>query len=149
MPHDLQTVRQDIIHKDEHGAHDMAVLKKYEAPADGDGYVARDPHKGFDEWAAGEVMAILNAEYPGHFWRVVHDSHHGVCLISIPILMGINNYMAVNLRTHALDSYRVKVAGGEILERYGLRRGRLQLGAFLDAREQHSALVLPSRKVPG
>jgi hypothetical protein len=93
-------------------------------------------------------MKVLEAEYPGHTWRVLHETAQGVCLISIPILMGINNYMAVNLKTHALDSYRVKMAGGEILARYGLKRGRFELDPFLEAREKYSALVDRFRKVP-
>lgn len=149
MPHDLVTERQTVLERTRLGGHDRVVLQRYEAPATADGGIGEDVRKDYDQWAAAQVMAVLEAEYPDHLWRVVHDSHHGVCLISIPILMGINNYMAVNLRTHALDNVRVKNAGGEILERYGLKRGRLELGSFLDARAQHSALVVPNRKVPG
>ena len=148
MPHDAVTERQDVLLKDSRGGNDRVMLTKYEAQADADGGIEHDPFKNFDEWATRQVMAELESAYPGHCWRVVHDSKQGVCLISIPILMGINNYMAVNLKTHALDSRRVKLAGGEILERYGLLRGRFQIDPFLDARAKHSALVVPSRKVP-
>lgn len=148
MPHDLVTTRQDIVHKDTHGGHDSVILNRYEAPSGPDGEVAFDPFKEYDEWVAAQVMTTLKTHYPGHFWRVVHSCAQGVCLISIPILMGINRYMCVNLKTHAIDSHRVIMAGGEILERYGLLRGRFQLTPFLDAREKHSALVVPSRDVP-
>lgn len=148
MPHDLVTTRQDVVLKDTHGGHDSVVLSKYEAPSGPDGEVAFDPFKEYDDWAARQVMATLRAHYPGHFWHVVHNCAQGVCLISIPILMGINNYIAVNLKTHTMDDKRSVVAGGEILERYGLLRGRLQLAPFLEAREKHSALVVPSREVP-
>ncbi len=149
MPHDLVTTRQDVLEKSHKGGHDRVLLTKYEAPATADNGIAPDALKEYDEWAAKQAMAVLEAAYPDHFWRVVHDSFQGMAFISIPVLMGINNFMAVNLKTHALDSYRVKVAGGEILERYGLRRGRLDLTPFLEAREKHSALVVPGRKVPG
>ena len=148
MPHDAVTLRQDVIEKSTPGGNDRVVLTKYIAPASDDGGVAPDIWKDFDIWAARQAMNVLEAEYPGHTFSVIHDSHQGVCLISIPILMGINKYMAVNLKTHALDDHRVKAAGGEILERYGLKRGRFQLAPFLEAREKHSALVVPSRKVP-
>jgi len=149
MPHDAVTLREDVLAKTTHGGNDRVVRTQHLAPAGPDGEIAEDLCKAYDLWAAGEVMKVLEAEYPGHTWRVIHDAAQGVCLISIPILMGVNRYMAVNLKTHALDSYRVKVAGGEILERYGLARGRFELTPFLDAREKHSALVVPSRKVPG
>lgn len=148
MPHDLVTTRQDVIEKTHVGGNDRVVLTKYEAPANAEGGIGEDTFREFDEWAARAVMKELERLYPGHLWRVVHDSFQGVCLISIPILMGINHFMAVNLKTHALDSDRVMKAGGEILERYGLLRGRFQLDPFLDAREKHSALVIPGRKVP-
>lgn len=148
MPHDAITLRTDVLEKDTHGGNDRVVLTQYEAPATADSGIAEDLAKEFDIWAAGEAMKILEAEYPGHCWRVVHDSAQGVCLMSIPILMGVNRWMCVNLKTHALDNHRVKAAGGEILERYGLVRGRFQLDPFLEAREKHSALVHPGRQVP-
>lgn len=148
MPHDLKTIRQDVLERTHVGGNDRVMLTKYEAPAAADGGYAPDLLKEFDEWAARQVMKQLEADYPGHLWRVVHDSHQGMAYISIPILMGINHFMAVNLKTHALDSTRVRNAGGEILERYGLRRGRFELTPFLEAREKHSALVVPGRKVP-
>lgn len=148
MPHDPVIEHQTVLEKTTHGGNDRVVLSRYEAPSTPDGGIAFDPFKQFDEWAAREVMKELEKHYPGHLWRVVHDSKQGMCLISIPILMGINHYMAVNLKTHALDSIRVIKAGGEILERYGLVRGGFQLDSFLEARAKHSALVVPSRKVP-
>ena len=148
MPHDAVTIREDVLPKDTHGGNDRVVRTQHIASANPDGSVAEDLLKDFDIWAARQVGAELERHYPGHHWRVIHDSFQGVCLISIPILMGINRYMAVNLKTHALDSERVMKAGGEILERYGLKRGRFELTPFLEAREKHSALVTPSRKVP-
>lgn len=148
MPHDLQTVRQDVLEKTTSGGNDRVVLTQYEAPSTPEGGIAEDTRKDFDFWAARQAMAVLESEYPGHLWRVVHDSAQGMAYISIPILMGVNKFIAVNLKTHALDSSRVKVAGGEILERYGLVRGRFQVAPFLEAREKHSILVDRSRKVP-
>lgn len=149
MPHDPVIERQDVLEKSTPGGNDRVVLTRYEAPSTADQGIAHDPFKEYDTWAAGQVLKTLEQHYPDHHWRIIHDSHQGVCLISIPILMGINNYMAVNLKTHSMDDKRAVVAGGEILERYGLKRGRFQLTPFLEAREKHSALVVPGRKVPG
>lgn len=149
MPHDLITTRQDVLLKDTAGGHDRVMLQMLEAPAGPDGEVLEDPFQGFDDWATKQVTETLERHYPGHSFRVIHSSHHKVCLISIPILMGVNKFMAVNLKTHCLDDHRVIQAGGEILERYGLLRGRFQAVPFLEAREKHSALVVPSRDVPG
>jgi hypothetical protein len=149
MPHDLVTTRQEVLAKSSIGGHDRVVLTKHEAPAGPNNEVEFDPFQEFDEWAARQVMKTLEQHYPDHCFRVIHDSHQGVCLISIPILMGVNKFMAVNLKTHSMDDKCAVAAGGEIQERYGLRRGRMQLAPFLEAREKHSALVVPSREVPG
>jgi hypothetical protein len=112
------------------------------------------PHAKFDQWAeydvwvAARMLSILLSEYPGHPWRCRHDSIQGVALISNWILMGMGHWMAVNLKTHDLTPDLIIRMGGEILERYGLPRGKLELGSFLEARNKHSALVIKSRKVP-
>src|SRR5438105_314939 len=149
MPHDLTTEHLTVLEKDQHGGHDRVLLQKYEARATADNGIAEDVWKDYDIWAAKQVMAVLERHYPGHLWRVVHDSFQGMCLISIPVLMGVNRFMAVNLKTHVMDDKRAVAAGGEILERYGLLRGRIQTPAFLEARAKHSALVMPNRQVPG
>jgi hypothetical protein len=149
MPHDAVTLREDVLLRRNPGDNDRVVRTQYIPRAETDTTISEDTWKDFDLWAARQVMDTLEKHYPGHTWRVVHDSFQCVCLISIPILMGINKYMAVNLKTHALDDHRVINAGGEILERYGLARGAFELAPFLDAREKHSALVVPSRAVPG
>lgn len=148
MPHDAEIVRQDVLLKSTHGGNDRVVLTKREAPSGPNGEVLADPFQEYDEWAAKQVMNTLEEHYPGYCFRVIHDSKQGVCLISIPVLMGVNKFMAVNLKTHTMDSVRAVTAGGEILERYGLKRGRFELTPFLEAREKHSALVVPTRKVP-
>jgi hypothetical protein len=130
------------------GQHDIVILQKHEAPSNALGNPAFDPFKEFDAWRANKVMTVLNMEYPGHFWCVVSDKAQGIVKISIPILMGINNWFVINQRTHDCTPGMVIAAGGEILERYSLQRGQINTGAFLDARAKHSALVVPSRKVP-
>ena len=124
------------------GEHDMVLVERHVGEED-------DPVRDFDRWRANRVMAVLKAEYPGHLWYVEHDLKQGICKISIPILMGICNFYVLNLRTHGdLTPGMVITAGGEILERYGLSRCRFNLGAFLEARAQYSALTHRRRMVP-
>jgi hypothetical protein len=79
---------------------------------------------------------------------VVSDRTQGIVKISIPVLMGINNWFVINEKTHDVTPGMAIVAGGEILERYGLERGRFKISEFLEARAKHSALLVKSRKVP-
>lgn len=149
MPLDPVLTRQHVIEADGPVHHDQVILEKYEAPAGSDGLAAEDPHKDYDMWVARRAMALLKAAYPGHFWCVVSDAKHHILKISIPVLMGVCHWYVINLRTHEMVPRTVILAGGEILERYGLTRGALQEAAFLDARARHSALVVPTRRVPG
>jgi hypothetical protein len=147
MPHDPVTTRQDVVEGDT-GCHDMVVLSKYEAPCNPDGSVADDAHKQYDEFVANRAMSLLMATHPGYPWCVVSDAKHHILKISIPILMGVCHWYVINLRQTELSKGAVIVAGGEILERYRLGRSKFNLGAFLGARAQHSALVVPRRPVP-
>jgi hypothetical protein len=149
MPHDLVTERQDVILKDARGAHDMVALAKYEAPANAEGGIAYDPFKTMDMANAKWMADVLLKAYPGYPWRCVYDGHQKMAYLSIPILMGINKFWAINLTTDQMTDGLLKRAGGELLERYEIPRGRFELTPFLEAREKHSALVVPGRKVPG
>lgn len=148
MPHDAVIERQDPILKSGAGQHDMTAVTSYEAPCGPDGEVLHDPYKAMDQANQKWMADTLLRHYPGHFWSTKHDGAQRMAYVSIPILMGVNKYWAVNLMLDTLSEALLVRMGGEILERYGLRRGRLELTPFLEAREKHSALVMPSRKVP-
>lgn len=156
-------IRRQTVVEGGHGEHDMVLVERHVGGVTADWEktqcdVAREREViaereaailDFDLWRARRVMAVLKTHYPGHFWCVEHDLKQGICKISIPILMGISNWYVLNLRTHGdLTPGMVIAAGGEILERYGLARGRLNIGSFLEAREQHSALTHRRRPVP-
>lgn len=155
MPHDPVIVRQDVIEKSTFGGHDLVVLTKREAPCGPNGEVLDDPFQEYDEWVAHKMMSLLNTVYPGYPWTVKHDTVYNakesrydkLARISIPILMGINNYMAVNERTDELTPGIIIATAHEILERYNLPE-RFHLDRFLEARQKHSALVVTSRLVP-
>lgn len=120
----------------------------HEAPAGNDGEVLDDPFARMDLANAKWMMDVLSNEYQGIPWRTVYDGAQKMAYFSIPILMGINKFWAVNLVTDEMTAALLKRAGGELLERYNLPRGCFNLNAFLDARDKHSALLVPSRKVP-
>lgn len=151
MAHDPVTTREDLV--PDAAGHDIVMLTKYEAPAgesngDGTWAVAEDQYKDFDLWRANRVIAFLKLTYPGHLWAVISDEAQHIVKIGIPILMGVNWWYVINTVETEVTPGAIIVAGGEILERYSLSRTRFNLGAFLDARARHSALVVPSRKVP-
>lgn len=148
MPHDLRTIRQDIVPKTSAGGHDMVALTKYEAPSGPDNEVLDDPFATMDLANARWMAETLAKHYPGHPWRTCHDGAQKMAYVSIPILMGVNKYWAVNLATDDLSDGLLMRCGGEILERYGIPRKRFELTPFLEAREKFSALVVPSREVP-
>lgn len=147
MPHDHITIRQDVLAKDTHGGHDTVVLTKYEPPAKSDTEVADDPYRASDQAIADNMMKWLRREYPGHLWGVVVDQAQGIAKFNIPILMGFDMWWTINLKK--TDIVEGMAAGaGQILERYRLTRGRFNLTEFLEARAQHSRLVIGNRPVP-
>jgi hypothetical protein len=147
LPHDPVTLRQDVVLKDIHGGNDRIVLTKYEAPSTPDSGIAADPYKEQDIAIAGTMMKWLEKHFPGHLWGCISDIKQGIVKFNLPILMGVNAWFVVNLMTHDICDGLANGAG-EILERYRLPRGRFHLDSFLDARQKHSKLVMPSRKVP-
>lgn len=148
MPHDLVTTGQQVVEKTSHGGHDRVLLTKYEAPANDNGGYADDPFRLKDHEVAQTMMRWLEREYPGHLWATAANLAQGIVQFNIPILMGVDRWWVVNLRTHdVIDG--MKQGAGEILERYHLKRGRFELDPFLEARAKHSRLLVPSRSIPG
>src|SRR5262245_36664926 len=101
----------------------------------------------YELWVARRCFDLLRRHYPGHLWCVDCSLGRGGVAISIPILMGGN--WVYFIRMADLAPARVVHAGGEILERYRLPRGKFELGAFLEARQNHSILNHAARKPPG
>lgn len=77
------------------------------------------------------VGEMLHRQFRGHFWQVEVDIKQGVCLITIPILLGNWKY---NIPLKALRPELVMRAGGEILERFNLPRSSIDVAAFCEAR---------------
>lgn len=76
---------------------------------------------------AKDIAEALNEHYPGHLWAVNCQGEQGIMTIHNLMLSGQwgfvlkldNNYSASDLRKRAI------LAGGEILERYKVSRGRI------------------------
>lgn len=94
-----------------------------------------------EEYAAADialarrVSEMLQLHYDGHFWAV-HASHkQGVVFITIPLLLGNWKYLIkiANLKSDPGMRSVVK-AGGEILERFRIPRGHIDMAAVLAAR---------------
>ena len=74
-----------------------------------------------------DVAEALNSQYPGHLWAVNCRGEDGIMTIHNLMLSGKwgfvlkldNSYSASDLRKRAI------MAGGEILERYKVSRGRV------------------------
>lgn len=145
MPGDPFIVAQEV---DTSGQHDIINVQKYEQPYGTDGEPLVDEFAGFDMDCAKTVKRLLDKAYPDHLWAVISDVRQGIVKFNIPTLMGLNNWWLINLRTTQMTPQAILLGGGEILERYGLRRGRMEIGSFLNARAKHSALVVPGRPVP-
>jgi hypothetical protein len=107
--------------------------------------------KAAEKTLGSDILTILEQHYPSHFWRVVVDIAQGIAHVSIPILMGpVAKYILHLDRILSVPDLKraVVTAGGEILERWKIPRGGLDLGLseFLSARERR--LILPSDPMP-
>jgi len=152
MPEDPIYLRADEVTV---GRHDRIFVTQYEAPGierDNAGKIITlrdDPFKEWDLWAAGEIEKVMIAHvpiYPG--WTVRVDGKQKFAAVSLQSLMGTDEWYFINLTTHDITPRMILHACGEILERYGLPRDRLDIAAFEAARKTHSRLVDKRRKVP-
>ena len=81
----------------------------------------------YDLAMSKEIAEALNQQYPGHLWAVRVQGEYGVASIHNLMLSGEwgyrllldKNYSVSDLRTRAIK------ACGEILERFNVKRGRL------------------------
>jgi hypothetical protein len=147
MPHDPKVVHSELV--TEPGTHRLEIIETHEAPAGPDGEVLFDEFQERDTAVQRTMYRWLFKHYPGHFWVTGADLRNRIVMFKIGILMGEGDWWAINLRTHPDIIREMHRGAGEILERFGLRRGRFELGSFLEAREKYSPLVVPGRKIPG
>lgn len=80
------------------------------------------------------IIEVLNKHYPGHIWIVGVDNVAGVVNI---LNSRISGSMGVTLRINALNDFdylkkQVMLLAGELLERYGIKRGAISETVALD-----------------
>lgn len=75
---------------------------------------------------AKEIADALHGQYPGHLWAVNVDGRNGVAHINNLMLSGQMGYTLKLANIFSASDFKRDVirAGGEILERYRLARGR-------------------------
>lgn len=76
---------------------------------------------------AKEIADILHRHYPGHLWAVNVDGRNGVANIRDLLLSGQWGYVLKLTTVFSASEFGRDVvrAGGEILERFRVERGRL------------------------
>lgn len=74
---------------------------------------------------AKEMAEALHQAYPNHLWAVTCDGVQGVATIRNLALSGLWGYRLLLPKIYSMSQFKAKVlrAGGEILERFGQRRG--------------------------
>ncbi len=78
----------------------------------------------------GKVSEILNRHYPDHLWMIGADHEAGMIYVELPYDTKIHVYnLGFKLHINKLGNAKsmqkkVVKAGGELLERYKLKRGR-------------------------
>lgn len=83
---------------------------------------------------AKEMAEALHTTYPGHMWAVACDGSIGFADVRNLALSGNWGFRLKLKNIYSASEFRKDVirAGGEILERYRLSRGRLQIDQFSD-----------------
>ena len=97
---------------------------------------------GLDETASSTgndmIMAKMMADalerhYSGHLWAVSFDSATGLAIIRDLLLSGTHGYILKIPAIYSASSFQADVirAGGEILERFKMQRGRLNEAQYV------------------
>lgn len=84
-----------------------------------------------DMEAASKILRVLNDHYPGHDWMIEVDATEGWAKIGILMLLGPNWTMF--LKFEDWTEARVMKLGGEILERFKIKRGWIDPVGYADA----------------
>jgi hypothetical protein len=84
-------------------------------------------------WIAKQLGTVLVAAYPGYEWSVHVDATGGVICIVNPSVSSLKGYH-LHMKGDTINDLQKRAvdAGGEILERYGLRRGKVRQADLMD-----------------
>lgn len=94
-----------------------------------------------DMVVAGQIMTELNRHYPGHQWDVTADHEAGVATIKLLYENQPGRVSSYGCLLHLTRfsnvtwAKRVMMVGGELLERWNLRRGSYREGDKLRAKQ--------------
>jgi len=100
-------------------------------------------HDAQDIGTAKEIADTLHMHYPGHLWAVTVDSRQGIIIVKDLSLSGNMGFMLHTKTIYSASqlAHRAMQAGGELLERYRVKRGPVnveQLSAMpVDFRGRH------------
>ena len=84
-------------------------------------------------WTAKQLGTALVKAYPGHEWSVHVDAIGGVICVVNPSVSTLKGYH-LHMKGDTINDLqrRAVEAGGEILERYGLGRGKVKIADLAD-----------------
>jgi hypothetical protein len=82
-------------------------------------------------WIAKQLGTALVKAYPGYEWSVHVDAIGGVICVVNPSVSTLKGYH-LHMKGDTVQDLQIRAveAGGEILERYGLRRGKVDVAAI-------------------
>lgn len=124
------TISEEVLDRPT-GEMQVTVQRQYIPPLDG----TKDDVDAFDNWIARRVAEVLVRQYYGYEWHVVAESRQGIVYFSIPDLMGPTLKQVIRLAEYKdLTPALITRCGGEMLERMGLRRGRIDIGEYTAAK---------------
>lgn len=91
-------------------------------------FIVKDTQTAALQSLCKNVLEVLYKHYPGHLWMVKADDGQGVVFIFNARISGSEGYILhiENLTNYTILEHRVMQAGGEVLERFGMSRGRVK-----------------------
>lgn len=94
-----------------------------------------------DQLMAKTMADALTSHYPyPHLWAVSADSETGLCIIRNLLLSGSMGYILKIPDIFSASAFKADVirAGGEILERYHMTRGRFDEQQYMNLKTNHA-----------
>lgn len=95
--------------------------------------VTENPELAANDLVMAKQMAeTLHSHYPGHAWAVTCDGATGIATVRNLALSGNWGFTLKLTTTYSASEFRRRIvmAGGELLERYRLTRGRFNEDAY-------------------
>ena len=110
---------------------DITTFDGYQAPLDG----TFDEFEVADHILKMEVTKLLMSAYLGYPWHVIAEIRQGFVAFNLPELMGDSLHVFIRIEDKERIGKRLILdLAGNLLERMGLPRGRVDLDAYRAAR---------------